>query len=87
MGGRIYDSCQTMFYTGYPVEELYEKCANTVRCVIYEYDDGSRELSSIHRTEEKANKFCERLKESIAFANKYSTKKIIKPYISEWAVL
>ena len=87
MGGRICDSCQTMFYTGDPVEELCEKCANTVWCVIYEYDDGSRELSSIHHTEEKANKFCEFLKKRIAFANKYSTKKIIKPYISEWAVL
>lgn len=87
MGGRICDSCRTMFYSGDPVVELCEKCANTVWCVIYEYDDGSRELSSIHHTEEKAKKFCERLKESIAFANTYSTKKITKHYISEWAVL
>lgn len=76
-----------MFYSGDPVVELCEKCANTVWCVIYEYDDGSRELSSIHHTEEKANNFCERLKERIASINKYSTKKIIKPYISEWVVL
>ena len=87
MGGRICDSCRTMFYPGDRVVELCAKCASTVWCVIYEYDDGSRELSSIHRTEEKAKKYCEHLNESIAFANTYSDKKIIKHYISEWTVL
>ena len=76
-----------MFYSGDPVAELCEKCANTVWCVIYEYDDGSRKLSSIHRTEEKAKKFCERLKENIAFANTYSDKKITNIIYLNGAVL
>ena len=54
LSGKICDRCRTVFYPGDRIVELCEKCANTVWCLFNIYEDGSKELSSIHGTEEGA---------------------------------
>lgn len=87
ISGRICDNCRTLFYPNDHIVELCEQCANTVWCVVNLYEDDSRELSSIHHTEEGAKKWVEKNKSIIEKYNKINSNKIIKQDISQWAIL
>lgn len=85
MDGKICDICRTRFYPGDAIIEVCSICANVVWCVFNIYEDGSKELSSIHHTEENALKWIEDNKELI---NKViSENKIIKQETHSWFVL
>ena len=47
---QICDSCGKMFYPGDSIHEFCNVCANTIYCVMNVYEDGSKELFSIHHT-------------------------------------
>ena len=87
MGGKICDSCRSLFYAGDAVHEVCSKCFNNVWCIIYIYEDGSRELSSIHHTEESAVTFMLKNAEVIARVNACSENKIKEQKVTKWAVL
>lgn len=87
LDGKICDVCRTMFYPGDHVIEMCEECANTVWCVFNVYENGSRELSSIHRTEEKANNWVNKSKELLGKLNLEVDNKIIKQEINSWYIL
>lgn len=87
MSGKICDYCRTMFYPGDHIVELCEKCANIVWCLINVYEDGSKELSSIHRTEEGAIWFKAQNWELINKLNPERENKIIDQLIEEWSIL
>ena len=52
----ICDACRSVLYSGDKIVELCPKCANVVWCV---FDDSN--LISIHRTEEQALNYSNRL--------------------------
>lgn len=83
----ICDSCRTIFQKDNHINELCDKCAHIVWCVSNIYEDGSKELSSIHHTEEKALKWIETNKELIAKFNPEQNNKIIKQELDSWVVL
>lgn len=87
MSGKICDHCRTMFYPGDRVVELCERCANTVWCLINVYEDGSKELSSIHHNEESAVWFKSQNWELINKLNPERENKIIDQLIEEWIIL
>ena len=87
MGGKICDNCRTLFRPGDVVVELCEKCANTVWCVFSTYEDGSVELSSIHRNQDSALKWIQKNKEIFEAVNPEVNKKIIKQEAIHWFVL
>ena len=87
MGGKICDCCRTMFYPGDKIYELCSVCANLVYCVLYEYDNDTRELAAIFHTREGAEEFVEANTELIKKYNKYAKYKIIHSHITTWAVL
>lgn len=87
MGGHICDSCRTMFYSGDHITELCDKCANTVWCVTNVYEDGSRELSSIHRNELDARYQIEKTMYMLDKINKGSDKKLVKQTMAKWQIL
>lgn len=87
LSGHICDSCRTMFYPGDHITELCDKCANTVWCVTNVYEDGSRELSSIHRNEQQALYSIEKTMHILDKLNKDSDKKLIKQTLASWQVL
>ena len=87
MSGKICDSCRVMFYPDDKVYEFCHECANFVWCVINVYEDGSKELSSIHHTEESASDWVEKSKNWINEVNKEVDNKIINQEIVKWCVL
>lgn len=87
LSGKICDVCRTMFYPGDHIVEMCEECANTVWCVTNIYEDGSKELSSIHHTEEKALRFIEQNKELIKNYDLDAKNRVIKQEINSWFVL
>ena len=86
LSGKICDVCRTMFYPGDRIIELCEKCANTVWCLFNIYEDGSKELNSIHRTEEDAVWFKAQNFELYNKLNSKSDNKIIDQEIIEYSV-
>lgn len=87
MSGHICDSCRTMFYSGDHITELCDKCANTVWCVTNVYEDGSRELSSIHRSAKHAEYSIEKTMAKLFELNLNSEKKLVKQTMASWNVL
>lgn len=87
LDGKICDVCRTQFYPGDQIIEMCSVCANVVWCVFNIYEDGSRELSSIHHTEEGALEWIAVNKELIAKVNPTQDNKIIKQETSSWFVL
>lgn len=87
MSGHICDSCRTMFYPGDHIVELCQRCANTVWTVTNVYEDGSRELSSIHRNELLAKYQIEKTMSLLDKLNKDSDKKLIKQTMAKWQIL
>ena len=87
MSGRICDVCRTQFYPGDTIVEMCSICANVVWCVFNIYEDGSRELSSIHHTEERAQKWIEDNQELINKVNPEQDNKIVKQELHSWFVL
>lgn len=86
MGGKICDNCRTLFRPGDVVVELCEKCANTVWCVFSTYEDGSVELSSIHRSAESAEWFRSHWLATQKF-NPERDNKIVNITIEDWTIL
>lgn len=87
MDGHICDSCRTMFYPGDHITEFMRLCANTVWCVTNVYEDGSRELSSIHRNELLAKYQIEKTMHLLDKLNKDSDKKLVKQTMAKWHIL
>lgn len=87
MGGRICDCCRTMFRPGDVIYELCSECAQVVWCVTNIYEDGSKELSSVHRTEEKAKKWIESTNDTLTKINSEQRRKIIDRTITSWFIL
>lgn len=87
MGGRICDCCRIVFRPGDVIYELCSECAQVVWCVTNIYEDGSKELSSIHRTEEKAKKWIESTKDLLTKINPEQRRKIIDRTITSWFIL
>ena len=87
MSGRICDSCRSLFYPGDNIIELCEKCASTVWCVFNIYEDGSKELFSIHRTETSAENWIKFGQNLISKHNNISDVKLVNQEISQWRVL
>lgn len=87
MGGKICDSCRSLFYTDDTIREVCSKCFNNVWCVINIYEDDSKELSSIHHTEEAALNFVLKNAMLITRINAGSTNKIKEQKVTKWAVL
>lgn len=87
MGGKICDCCRTVFRPGDIIYELCSECTQIVWCVTNIYEDGSKELSSIHRTEEKAKEWIESTKDLLTKINPKQQRKIIDRTITSWFVL
>ena len=87
MGGRICDCCRTVFRPGDVIYELCSECAQVVWCVTNIYEDGSKELSSIHRTEEKAKEWIESTKDLLTKINPKQHRKITDRTITSWFIL
>lgn len=87
MGGRICDCCRTILRPGDVIYELCSECAQVVWCVTNIYEDGSKELSSVHRTEEKAKKWIESTKDLLTKINPEQRRKIIDRTITSWFIL
>ena len=87
MGGRICDCCRTVFRPDDVIYELCSQCAQVVWCVTNIYEDGSKELSSIHRTEEKAKEWIESTKDLLTKINPEQRRKIIDRTITSWFIL
>lgn len=87
LSGKICDRCRTLFYSDDRIVELCEKCAHTVWCLFNIYEDGSKELSSIHGTEEGAVWFKAQNYELYKKLNLISDNKIIDQEISEHFIL
>jgi hypothetical protein len=76
-----------MFYPGDHVVELCPECATRVWCVTNVYEDGSKELSSIHRTEQKAQAWVGKSRNILDKVNPDQENKIVKQEINCWFVL
>jgi hypothetical protein len=87
MGGRICDCCRTVFRPGDVIYELCSECAQVVWCVTNIYEDGSKELSSVHHTEEKAKEWMESTKDLLTKINLEKRRKIIDRTITSWFIL
>lgn len=87
MSGKICDVCRTMFYPNDRVYELCHDCANMVWCVTNVYKDGSKELSSIHHTEDSATTWVEQNKQFIQEMNVGLDNPIVDQEITNWMVL
>ena len=83
----ICDGCRTMFRPGDPVYELCAECAQVVWCVTNVFDDGSKELSSVHRTRKKAEEWIESLKDITDKINKETERRLIRKEVTSWMVL
>ena len=87
MGGRICECCRTMFRPGDIIYELCAECAQVVWSVTNIYEDGSKELSSIHRTEENAKEWIESTMDLLTKINPEQRRKIIDRTITSWFIL
>ena len=87
LDGRICDICRKLFYKEDHINEVCDFCINNVWCVINIFEDGSKELSSIHHTQEDANLHIFESKDLIESINKDSKIKIIKQVVENWLVL
>lgn len=87
LSGHICDSCRVMFYPDEHVVEVCEHCYNTVWCVFNIYEDGIKELCSIHHTKEGAEDFINKGQALIASMNQHRLIKLEKQEISSWCVL
>ena len=87
MGGKICDHCRTLLRPGDVVVELCEKCANTVWCVFNIYEDGSKELSSIHHSAEGAEWFKSQFWIVAQKLNPERDNKIINITTEDWTIL
>ena len=87
LDGKICDGCRTIFYPGDTIIELCEQCAHYVWCVFNIYEDGKKELSSIHRTEERAYEYIIEHKYIIEVINNTQDNKIIERIVEQFAVL
>jgi hypothetical protein len=58
-----------------------------VWCVTNVFDDGSKELSSVHRTREKAEEWVESLKDITDKINKETKRRLIRKEVTSWMVL
>lgn len=87
MDGKICDSCRSLFYPKDVIYEICPNCFNNVWCIINIREDGSKELSSIHHTEESALKFMSRNKFIIGRINETAEIPIKEQKIEKWAVL
>lgn len=87
MSGRICDHCRTLFYPGDTIIEMCHKCAHTVWCVMNVYEDGSKELSSIHRNPKNANDQMNSNREKIKELNQDRDVKLVKQEVTSWCVL
>ena len=87
LDGIICDGCRTMFYPGDTIIELCEQCAHHVWCVFNIYEDGTRELSSVHRSEERAQRWIVDNRRILEIGNEDRENKIIEQVISQWFVL
>ena len=87
MGGRICDACRTLFYPGDTIIEFCETCASTVWCVFNHYEDGTKELSSIHRTETSAQNWVNFGQQLIKKHNDKPDIKLVNQEISQWRIL
>lgn len=87
MGGKICDSCRKLFYSVDRIYEFCHECANLVWCVTNVYKDGSKELSSIHHTEERAIDWISKNKQSIEETNIKLENPIINQEITNWRIL
>lgn len=86
LDGKICDACHTRLYPNDRIYEFCRKCANFVWCVINKYEDGSKELSSIHHTEEGAKFWVENDQSWIEKVNKDTDNKIVDREIVQWCV-
>lgn len=86
LDGKICDSCRKIFYPGDTIYEVCPECFHTVWCVSNIYENGSKELSSIHRTEEKAIAWVEKGKELIEQSKLTIDNPIIDQIIDCWCV-
>ena len=84
LDGRICDSCRKLFYPGDTIYEVCPMCFHSVWCVTNIYKDGSKELSSIHHTEEHAKAWIEKSKNLIESHN--TDNPIIDQVIDNWCV-
>ena len=64
--------CGKLFYKEDYINEVCDSCINNVWCVINIFEDGSKELSSIHHTQEDANLHIFESKDLIESINKDS---------------
>lgn len=87
LDGRICDICGKLFYKEDYINEVCDSCINNVWCVINIFEDGSKELSSIHHTQEDADLHIFESKDLIESINKDSKIKIIKQVVENWLVL
>lgn len=86
LSGRICDSCNKLFYAGDNIYELCQECFNSVWCVINLYEDGSKELSSIHHTKEGALHWVEKSSTLISEMNIEAENKIVDQEVTQWCV-
>lgn len=87
MDGKICDHCRTLLRPGDVVVELCEKCANTVWAIFNIYEDGSKELSSLHHSEEGAAWFRSQYWIAAQKFNPERDNKIIDIIIEDWTIL
>lgn len=82
----ICDNCRTSL-TYNDAVELCKKCADTIWCVFNIYEDGSKELSSIHRSEEAAVWFRSEFLISAKKLNLERDNKVVDIKIEDWIIL
>ena len=86
ISGHICDSCRKVFYPDERIYEFCHDCAHLVWCVVNIYDDGSKELACIHRTEEGAKEWIEKSKQFILKMNEGEVSPIVDIEIQNWLV-
>ncbi len=87
LDGKICDGCRTMFYPGDTIVELCKECAHYVWCVFNIYEDGTKELSSVHRTETRAYEYIIEHKHIIEVINDGQDNKIIERTVEQFVIL
>ena len=85
MRGQICDSCRKLFYPGDLIHEFCNVCANTVYCVMNVYEDGSKELFSIHRTMDSAVDIVKKGMDQLDKLNHGQPNKI-KQVVESWLI-
>ena len=82
---QLCDSCRKMFHPGDRIHEFCDVCANTVYCVMNVYENGSKELFSIHHTIDSAENIIEN---GIDLLNKlnHNQPSKIKQVVESWLI-